>query len=502
MNRLVHPRRRGASRRLLLALLAALALIAIAAILLRGAIFPQRPQSAAFTQPDADAIREHNAETLFRSARSAAEAANWPLAHSELTRLREDWSHTRFYANNRAAIEALAKAIESAPTAKALLPPPPPSHVADPHAKGAIEKGGPPPKPDYETVFLFRRGEQPEPPIPDPDDAPDAWRRHVADLMQKEITFDFVETPVQDVVNFLPRLLVDMTIVLDPGTAKGLPAITLRGEKMPFQGALEQVCKQSGLAHADVNGAILLATEARFKRVTHEFEDLRLALKPPNKGAADRLAKKITFDFVTTPLPDVLNFLSSLLDLAIVFDAKLMKDAPVLTLRVIEMRLDRSLSWIGLVTGLSTVWRDGALFVSSRERIKAALAEDEALRPAQQPPTAELAEKLAKRTKFDFVETPWPDVVAFLADLVKVPLVVDTEEVDLKDTPNVTLRAGDMHADAAIRWCCRVSGLACLWRDGKLVVTTPERALREAEKRKGQKGPKGRKGHEGKGTGG
>ncbi|HUT33558.1 MAG TPA: hypothetical protein VNE39_08775 [Planctomycetota bacterium] len=131
-------------------------------------------------------------------------------------------------------------------------------------------------------------------------------------------------------------------------------------------------------------------------------------------------------------------------------------------------------------------WPGGALFLAPPPRIKAALSEDEALRAAMRPPTKELAEKLAQKVSFDFVETPWQDVVAFLGELMKVPLAMDSEEVDVNDTPKVTLRVGDMPADAAIRWCCRVSGLACVWRDGKLVITTPHRAMEEAAKRKEQ----------------
>ncbi|MBM4043098.1 MAG: hypothetical protein FJ290_31800 [Planctomycetes bacterium] len=431
------PLSRGASRRLLLALVAVLPLLVIGAILLHGILRQRRQSTAALSQSDAEAIREHNAAAIFRSAKSAAEAGNWPLAHAELARLKEDWSHTRFYAGHRAAIEALAKAIEDAPVADALQPPAPA-----------------------------------EPPAPAPLPA-EPWRRRIAEAMRRHVTFSFEQRSPEDMTNFLAAI-ADITIVLDPEVAKSIPPITLRIEDMAFEETLNRVCKMAGCTHMQANGAVLLTTEARAKDLAREADKKGPFLEPPPKALEEALAKTHNFDFAEIPLADILNFVASLIDLNIVPDTRAVWNAPEVTLRVNEMRLDHCLFWICRATGMAWVWYDVAMFVSSPQAIKATLATDEALRPFQQPPTKALAERVAKRIDLDFVETPWHQAAASL--LKETGVVVMLDPAVMKDAPAITLRVVDMPADAAIRWCCRVSGMACLWRSKRLVITTPQRA--------------------------
>ncbi|MBM4038495.1 MAG: hypothetical protein FJ290_08270 [Planctomycetes bacterium] len=83
----------------------------------------------------------------------------------------------------------------------------------------------------------------------------------------------------------------------------------------------------------------------------------------------ESLNKKVTFDFVETPLPDVVNFLSSLVDVTIVLDTPAVKDAPNVTLRVNEMRLQSALNWILKLVALKYTLKDEAIFISKAEAI-------------------------------------------------------------------------------------------------------------------------------------
>jgi hypothetical protein len=198
----------------------------------------------------------------------------------------------------------------------------------------------------------------------------------------------------------------------------------------------------------------------------------------------EALRKKVTFDFVETPFQDVATFLSSLVDVTIVLDPKGVRNDTSITLRVSEMPLQDAWTQACKLAGVVHTVMDEALFVTTAARMKEVARLDEALRPLQQPPTRELGEKAVTKVTFDLVEKSCKDVAIFLAELTQLPVAFDAEAV--KDPPTVTLRVKEMQVGAAIRWCCRLTGLACVWRGEKLVITTPERALAKASKRRDQ----------------
>lgn len=84
------------------------------------------------------------------------------------------------------------------------------------------------------------------------------------------------------------------------------------------------------------------------------------------KAVREKLSsQKISFDFVETPLPDVLAFLSSLTDVTIVLDQKAVQaDMPAITLRVNDMTLERALNWICKLVSLKYALRNEAIFVA------------------------------------------------------------------------------------------------------------------------------------------
>ncbi len=97
------------------------------------------------------------------------------------------------------------------------------------------------------------------------------------------------------------------------------------------------------------------------------------AENPPEWEAKVRetLSKKVSFDFVETPLPDVLSFLSSLSGTTIVLDQAAIKDQqqPQISLRVSDMRLEAALSWICRLAGLAYGLKNEAVFVSTPNAI-------------------------------------------------------------------------------------------------------------------------------------
>ena len=84
----------------------------------------------------------------------------------------------------------------------------------------------------------------------------------------------------------------------------------------------------------------------------------------------EALARKVTFDFIETPLPDVVSFLGTLTDASMVLDTDAVRgQAPTVSLRVQNMRLDAALNWVCKLTGLRYTLRDEAIFLARPERI-------------------------------------------------------------------------------------------------------------------------------------
>ena len=90
---------------------------------------------------------------------------------------------------------------------------------------------------------------------------------------------------------------------------------------------------------------------------------------------AEQMGKRISFDFVDTPLADVVAYLSKETGANIVLDPAAMQgdDVPV-TLKATDMRADAALAWVLRLTALDSSTRDRAVFVSTKERIAQAPA--------------------------------------------------------------------------------------------------------------------------------
>jgi len=302
---------------------------------------------------------------------------------------------------------------------------------------------------------------------------PVAWEKLIEEKLNKKISFDFVETPLQDVVAFVSSLS-DITIVLDPQAVKGkAPAVTLRVQDMRLGSALQWVCKLAGLTCVPLDGALFVTTAARARaaaREDGEGADLRKLPRP----LADAMGKRITFDFVETPFQDVVAFLSSLADICLVVDPQAIAGRePTVTLRVAGMPLDQALRWVCRVIELTYTGRDGAVFITTPELAKKAAALDKELGPLA--PARHLPDAMAKEISFDFVETPLPDVVAFLQLTANLNIIADPQATKGREL-SVTLRVSKMRADSALRWVGRSVGMVCVWHQGALFFTTPETA--------------------------
>ena len=183
------------------------------------------------------------------------------------------------------------------------------------------------------------------------------------------------------------------------GAARQLAEAVLRDD--PTDGAAATLAeKATTAAHEAAIDEALRTREARTARhfdglralaapqdeVVHmplsRFEEVRrrkerpifgYAEEPPQPweaGLREALGRKVSFDFVETPLQDVVSFLGTVADVTVVLDAKALDDPiPSVTLRVQDMRLGAALNWVCRLAGLGYTLKNEAIFISNAQRL-------------------------------------------------------------------------------------------------------------------------------------
>jgi type II secretory pathway component GspD/PulD (secretin) len=89
-----------------------------------------------------------------------------------------------------------------------------------------------------------------------------------------------------------------------------------------------------------------------------------------------RLDKRVSFEFVQTPLSEAVQFLQNLTKVNMILDPVAIKDvgdAPI-TLRVSQMKLELALDWILRLAGLQYMLKDNAIFISKPENLTTDIA--------------------------------------------------------------------------------------------------------------------------------
>jgi len=195
--------------------------------------------------------------------------------------------------------------------------------------------------------------------------------------------------------------------------------------------------------------------------------------KPAGEQEADKRikeilkTKKVTFDFVETPIGDAMNFLQALLDMNLVVGPGLDKGVP-LTLRVNDMAVGQALQWMAKLVDAKVDVKDGAVVIQRADE-----AEREFV-PKPKP------EKGALKHDPDRLRRLGPGATAPLAKAV-IPLgngasvELNLEEEDLDpDTRRVLLKL--LHEQIAAELEKHDKGAAAEFRQA-----VEKRAKREAE---------------------
>ena len=252
-------------------------------------------------------------------------------------------------------------------------------------------------------------------------DPPAAWEDEIRKKLSRRVSFEFVDTPVEEAITFI-QTLSKVNIVLDPKVAdKGLPTITLRVTDMDLKTALDWICRLSDLtiklrnrvvyitkadsghdadtgytAHRLRDGlpddvspqklkalSAVAAPQARvafdvdlnlLQIASDEPRDLpriQTLLKAMDVDTAQwedevlkKLSRKVSFEFIDTPLEEAISFLRGLTNINIILDPKAGKNPKPLSLRVTDTDLKTALDLICRQAGLACKPKAHAIFIT------------------------------------------------------------------------------------------------------------------------------------------
>ena len=94
----------------------------------------------------------------------------------------------------------------------------------------------------------------------------------------------------------------------------------------------------------------------------------------PDDRIKKALSRKVSFEFVESPLTDVLEFVRHLCNVSIVVDPKALdaREKAVINLKVTDMEMERALQWVLKIAELEYKVQDQAIFIYAPEKKKPA----------------------------------------------------------------------------------------------------------------------------------
>ncbi len=128
---------------------------------------------------------------------------------------------------------------------------------------------------------------------------------------------------------------------------------------------------------ASISYAPLILYPSNWDQITRRSETASMDKKSVDDGwksdIKKKLQRKVSFEFIDTPLEEAIGFLRSLAQVTMVLDPKVVQGAPAINLRVSDMSLDLALEWILKMAELDYVLQDQAIFISKTDKLTQAV---------------------------------------------------------------------------------------------------------------------------------
>jgi hypothetical protein len=263
---------------------------------------------------------------------------------------------------------------------------------------------------------------------PAPDEDP-LERDEIGKKLQRAVTLEFVDIPVEESLSFLRRIS-NITMIIDPkATAGGLPPLTLKVQDMRFESALNWVARLSGLRVSVRDNAIFFSKpgDELLRVEAYDTKDLKLR--------AESLAT------ILQRMPFEPSF-----------------------------RPESKAAVVGK-DGMLTVTSSMQVHEQVRQILKQAQDGASGMIELEPQPSwkAALEKKLENKVTFDFNDTKLEDATGFLQTLTNVPIILDPEVI-AKGAPILTLRVQEMTARNSLEWIVRLGDLNFDIRDEAIYI--------------------------------
>jgi len=260
---------------------------------------------------------------------------------------------------------------------------------------------------------------QPNPNAAQPTDSSDKEPVEVSKKLERKVSFDFQETPLEETLSFM-RSLSYANMVLDPALTKDKqPIVTLKVQDAPLREALGKVLEASGTGAKlwYIDGAFWISKDAPLR-------DLRLKPEPIPALTKEQqeILKKALTDFASED-----------------FDVR---ETALKKVRDIGTASIPALEEASRKEGDDLERHNCVLNVLAELRAKAHLGDLNA---------AALA-CLQRKVSFEFVGTPLVESAAFIIALSGIDLQV----ADGVKAATLSLRVKDMEMEQVIRWMARL----------------------------------------------
>jgi len=282
-------------------------------------------------------------------------------------------------------------------------------------------------------------------------------------------TFEFIETPLTDVVDFLRAshkvtFQIDRKALQDVGIDPQTP-VTRTLKRIRLRSALRLLLRDVGLTFTVRDGVVLITTreqaEASLSKEVYAVEDLVAASGQRGKSDFDALVDLIT----STVEPASWDSVGGPGSISVLASREAL---------VVRQTFQAHEQIAALLDGLRKIR------AARRPPANAAKpAAPETLSPLALDPAPKIDEALRQPTRFEFVETPLPDVACYLSDLHAIPVQLDHRalaDAGIDSSQPITTRQLDVPLRSALPLLLREAGLTYTIRDEVLLITTPGEA--------------------------
>jgi len=277
--------------------------------------------------------------------------------------------------------------------------------------------------------------------------------------LNRKISFEFTETPVEEALMFFVSL-TKLNVIVEPDAVAEKKTVSLKVTDVPMNDAFQQILQIAGLEMQIGRFAVYVVKKGSPKR------EETMPLEPVadwEKALVKKLQEKEAIQFVDVPLGDALVMLGTKSKTTIVAANAKLRELQI-NLPPRELTLEDTLMEVLRMSDLHCEFFHGGILV--RRNGEPRPEELKSFDPHSESEKA-IQKKLQRNVSFEFADTPFPEAINFLNSLTKISVVVDPA---IDPNLSLSLRVQDITMEDALLWIMRLTGTRYMLRDDALFL--------------------------------